>query len=65
MIVGLIKCDNGIISINNNDISLEPMYKRAKQGIGYLAQEASVFRKLTVEEINQKNTSLIMRMQSS
>ena len=36
--------------INNNDISLEPMYKRAKQGIGYLAQEASVFRKLTVEE---------------
>ena len=50
MIVGLIKCDNGIISINNNDISLEPMFKRAKQGIGYLAQEASVFRKLTVEE---------------
>ena len=50
MIVGLIKCDNGRISINNNDISLEPMYKRAKQGIGYLAQEASVFRKLTVEE---------------
>ncbi len=50
MIVGLIKCDNGVISINNNDISLEPMYKRAKQGIGYLAQEASVFRKLTVEQ---------------
>ena len=46
MIVGLIKCDNGVISINNNDISLEPMYKRAKQGIGYLAQEASVFRNL-------------------
>ena len=50
MIVGLIKCDSGLISINNTDISLEPMYKRAKQGIGYLAQEASVFRKLTVEE---------------
>ena len=50
MIVGLIKCDNGVISINNNDISSEPMYKRAKQGIGYLAQEASVFRKLTVEQ---------------
>ena len=50
MIVGLIKCDNGVISINNNDISLEPMYKRAKQGIGYLAQEASVFRKLSVED---------------
>ncbi len=50
MIVGLIKCDSGLISINKTDISLEPMYKRAKQGIGYLAQEASVFRKLTVEE---------------
>jgi len=50
MIVGLIKCDNGLISINEIDISNEPMYKRAKQGIGYLAQEASVFRKLTVEE---------------
>ena len=50
MIVGLIKCDNGVISIDNNNISSEPMYRRAKQGIGYLAQEASVFRKLTVEE---------------
>jgi len=50
MIVGLIKCDSGLISINKTNISLEPMYKRAKQGIGYLAQEASVFRKLTVEE---------------
>ena len=50
VIVGLIKCDNGLISINEIDISNEPMYKRAKQGIGYLAQEASVFRKLTVEE---------------
>jgi lipopolysaccharide export system ATP-binding protein len=50
MIVGLIKCDSGLISINKTDISLEPMYKRAKQGIGYLAQEASVFRKLSVEE---------------
>ena len=46
----MIKCDNGLISINEIDISNEPMYKRAKQGIGYLAQEASVFRKLTVEE---------------
>ena len=50
MIVGLIKCDSGLISINKTDISLEPMYKRAKQGIGYLAQEASVFRKLSVED---------------
>ena len=50
MIVGLIKCDNGVISIDNNNISSERMYRRAKKGIGYLAQEASVFRKLTVEE---------------
>ena len=50
MIVGLIKCDNGVISIDNNNISSEPMFRRAKQGIGYLAHEASVFRKLTVEE---------------
>jgi len=49
-IVGLIKPDNGKILINNVDISKEAMYKRAKLGIGYLAQEASVFRKLTVEE---------------
>ena len=49
-IVGLIKPDNGKILINNMDISKEAMYKRAKLGIGYLAQEASVFRKLTVEE---------------
>jgi len=49
-IVGLIKPDNGKILINNLDISKEAMYKRAKLGIGYLAQEASVFRKLTVEE---------------
>ena len=49
-IVGLIKPDNGKILINNIDISKEAMYKRAKLGIGYLAQEASVFRKLTVED---------------
>ena len=49
-IVGLIKPDKGKILINNIDISKEAMYKRAKLGIGYLAQEASVFRKLTVEE---------------
>ena len=49
-IVGLIKPDNGKILINNLDISKEAMYKRAKLGIGYLAQEASVFRKLTVED---------------
>lgn len=50
MIVGLIKPNEGKIFLENEDITSLPMYKRAKKGIGYLAQEASVFRKLTVEE---------------
>jgi len=50
MIVGLIKPNQGRIFLDNEDITSLPMYKRAKRGIGYLAQEASVFRKLTVEE---------------
>lgn len=50
MIVGLIKPDNGKIFINNEEITDFPMYKRAQNGIGYLAQEASVFRKMSVEE---------------
>lgn len=50
MMVGLIKPNEGKIFLDNEDITSLPMYKRAKLGIGYLAQEASVFRKLTVEE---------------
>lgn len=50
MIVGLIKPNEGKIFLENEDITALPMYQRAKRGIGYLAQEASVFRKLTVEE---------------
>ena len=50
MIVGLIKSNSGKILIDDIDVSDEPMYKRAINGIGYLAQEASVFRKLTVED---------------
>lgn len=50
MIVGLIKPNEGTIFLENEDITHLPMYQRAKRGIGYLAQEASVFRKLTVEE---------------
>jgi lipopolysaccharide export system ATP-binding protein len=50
MIVGLIKPNQGKIFLNDEEITDEPMYKRAQKGIGYLAQEASVFRKLTVEE---------------
>jgi lipopolysaccharide export system ATP-binding protein len=50
MIVGLIRPDAGKISIDGADISGMPMYRRARQGIGYLAQEPSIFRKLTVED---------------
>lgn len=50
MIVGLIKPNGGNIFLDQEDITALPMYQRAKLGIGYLAQEASVFRKLTVEE---------------
>src|SRR5690606_10912291 len=50
MIVGLIKPNDGNIYLEDEDITSLPMYRRAKLGIGYLAQEASVFRKLTVEE---------------
>lgn len=50
MILGLIKADAGSIRINDEDLSLAPMHKRALAGIGYLPQEASVFRKLSVEQ---------------
>jgi lipopolysaccharide export system ATP-binding protein len=50
MIVGLITPNEGTILLNDQDITKEPVYKRARMGIGYLAQEASVFRKLTVED---------------
>ncbi len=50
MIVGLIKPNEGHIYLDKEDITELPMYQRAKRGIGYLAQEASVFRKLSVED---------------
>jgi lipopolysaccharide export system ATP-binding protein len=50
MIVGMIKPNDGHIFLDDEEITHDPMYKRAQKGIGYLAQEASVFRKLTVEE---------------
>ena len=50
MIVGLIKPNEGKIFLDNEDITNLPMYERARKGLGYLAQEASVFRTLTVEE---------------
>mgnify|MGYP006287059045 FL=1 len=48
MIVGLIKPDEGQIYLDDEDLTHQPMYQRAKKGIGYLAQEASVFRKMSV-----------------
>lgn len=50
MIVGLIKPNEGHIYLEDEEITDLPMYQRARKGLGYLAQEASVFRKLTVEE---------------
>lgn len=48
MIVGLVTNDSGTITLNGEDVTLEPMHVRARKGIGYLPQEASIFRKLTV-----------------
>jgi len=48
MIVGLVPSDSGIVSIGDKDITLMPMHERARQGIGYLPQESSIFRKLSV-----------------
>lgn len=50
MVVGLIKPDEGTVYLNEEDITKLPMYKRAQMGIGYLPQEASVFRSLSVED---------------
>jgi len=50
MIVGLVACDQGRIMLDGVELSRLPMHKRAKMGLGYLPQEASVFRKLTVEK---------------
>lgn len=50
MIVGMIKPNSGHIFLNETDITTLPMYKRAQMGIGYLPQEASVFRKLSIED---------------
>jgi lipopolysaccharide export system ATP-binding protein len=58
MVVGLIKPDEGHVYLGEEDITSLPMYKRAQMGIGYLPQEASVFRKLSVED----NISAVLEM---
>jgi lipopolysaccharide export system ATP-binding protein len=50
MIVGLIRCDHGSILLNDRDVSRMPVHRRARLGLGYLPQEASVFRKLTAAD---------------
>ena len=50
MITGLIKADRGRIELDGHDVTRLPMYQRARLGIGYLPQEASIFRKLTIAE---------------
>jgi len=50
MIVGLIKCDKGTILLDDEDVTRQPMHRRAQSGLGYLPQEASVFRQLSVED---------------
>ncbi len=50
MIVGLIKPNSGKVFLDDKEITTYPMYKRAQHGIGYLAQEASIFRKMSVED---------------
>lgn len=61
MIVGLIKPNEGKIFLDDREITGEPMYRRAQMGVGYLAQEASVFRKLSVED-NIKSVLEMTRM---
>lgn len=58
MIVGLIRPDGGTIELDGEDVTKEPMHVRAKKGIGYLPQETSIFRRLTVEE----NIKLVLEM---
>jgi lipopolysaccharide export system ATP-binding protein len=60
MVVGLVKADEGIVTLGDEDITKLPMYKRAQRGIGYLPQEASVFRDLSVED----NLKAILEMTS-
>lgn len=50
MIVGLVPQDGGVVSVDDLDITTLPMHERARNGIGYLPQEASIFRRLTVEQ---------------
>src|SRR5438093_5439138 len=58
MVVGLVKPEHGRVLLNGEDVTRQPMYRRARAGVGYLPQEPSVFRKLSVEE----NLRLVLQM---
>ncbi|MEO6033111.1 MAG: LPS export ABC transporter ATP-binding protein, partial [Burkholderiaceae bacterium] len=60
MIVGLVPADAGSITLDGKDITQQPMYARAKQGVGYLPQEPSVFRKLSVAD----NIRLVLELRA-
>ena len=53
MIVGLIRPNSGKVFLDDTELTNLPVYKRAQKGIGYLAQESSVFRKLSIEDNNK------------
>jgi lipopolysaccharide export system ATP-binding protein len=59
MVLGLVRADAGRVLLDDRDISAEPMHRRCRQGLGYLAQEPSVFRKLSVRD----NLLLILELQ--
>jgi lipopolysaccharide export system ATP-binding protein len=61
MIVGLVSADGGSIELDNEDVSRQPIHQRARRGLSYLPQEASIFRKLTVAE----NIRAILELQES
>jgi len=61
MIMGLLHPDGGVVTYENRDISKKPMYERANRGIGYLAQQPSVFQRMSVEE----NLLAILELQES
>ncbi|WP_133405479.1 LPS export ABC transporter ATP-binding protein [Parashewanella tropica] len=61
MVVGLVKSDKGEIFIDSDDLTLDPMHMRARKGIGYLPQEASIFRKLSVYD----NIMAVLQMRAS
>jgi len=60
MIVGMVRPDNGRVFFNKSEITTQPMYRRARMGIGYLSQEASVFRRLSVRD----NLKAVLEMTS-